>query len=175
MCAKYSIGEKIIYSQSGVCSVEDITENEFYGKRTEYYVLRPLYDAGSLVYVPTDNEKLTSRIRLAMTKDEANGIINYMSSAENIWIENDNKRKEAYSEILLENKPRQLTELIGTLRARREEQISKKKRLHIADEHILERAQRILCDEISFVLGVDRSAVDAFIAARISGAEAKEA
>lgn len=175
MGTKYSIGEKIIYSQSGVCSVEDITESEFYGKRTEYYVLRPLYDSGSLVYVPTDNEKLVSRIRSAMTEDEANGIINYMPNAENIWIDNDNKRKETYSEILLENKPKQLTELIRTLRARREEQISKKKRLHIADEHILERAQRILGDEISYVLGVERSSVDAFIAARIEQAEIKEA
>ena len=175
MCAKYSIGEKIIYSQSGVCSVEDITENEFYGKRTEYYVLRPLYDAGSLVYVPTDNEKLTSRIRLAMTEDEANGIINYMSSAENIWIENDNKRKEEYSAILLENKPRRLTEMISTLRSRREEQRLKKKRLHIADEHFLERAQRILGDEISFVLGLDRGEVDSYITSRLAQSGVKDA
>ncbi len=175
MSTKYAIGEKIIYSQSGICQVEDITENEFYGEKTEYYVLRPLYDAGSLVYVPTDNEKLVSRIRSAMTADEVNRIISYMPNAENIWIDNDNQRKEAFSEILLENKPRRLTELIRTLRARREEQTLKKKRLHIADEHILERAQRILGDEISYVLGVDRANVDNFIEERIRKLSVKEA
>lgn len=172
---KYSIGDKVIYSHSGVCSVEDITETDFYGGRTEYYVLRPLYDAGSLVYVPTDNETLVSRIRSAMTEEEVNGLINYMPVAENIWIDNDNKRKEAYSAILLENKPKQLTEMIHTLRLRREQQTLKKRRLHIADEHILERAQRILSDEISFVLGVDRAAVDDYIIARTEAVKAREA
>lgn len=172
---KYSIGQTIIYSHSGICSVEAITENEFYGERTEYYVLRPLYDTGSLIYVPTNNETLVSRIRGAMTKAEVDGILDYMPNAENIWIDNDSKRKEAYSEILLENDPKKLTEMIKTLRSRREEQISKKKRLHIADEHLLERAQRILCDEISYALGVDRDAVDSYIVAHIEKIEAKDA
>ncbi len=175
MTKRYEIGEKIIYSQSGVCAVEDITENEFYGERTEYYVLRPLYDKGSLIYVPTANETLVSRIRGAMTKDEVNGIINYMPNAEDIWIDNDNERREVYSVILLENEPKKLTELIKTLRGRRETQRMKKKRLHIADENFLERAQRILCDEISFVLGLDRSSVDAYIASRIGQDDVKEA
>lgn len=172
---KYSIGQTIIYSQSGICSVEAITENEFYGERTEYYVLRPLYDAGSLIYVPIENETLVSRIRSAMTKDEVDGILDYMPNAENIWIDNDNKRREAYSEILLANEPRRMTEMIKTLRSRREEQISKKKRLHISDEHLLERAQRILCDEISYVLGVDRNAIDSYIVGHIEKIEKKDA
>ena len=175
MGKKYSIGDKVIYSQSGICSVEDITENDFCGRRSEYYVLRPLYDAGSLIYVPTDNELLVSRIRDAMTEDEVNGIISYMPNAENIWIDNDNKRKEAFSAILLENKPKQLTEMISTLRSRREEQIMKKKRLHISDEHFLERAERILCDEISYVLGVERDAVDEYIVSHIRSEEKRDA
>lgn len=175
MSKRYSIGEKIIYSQSGVCQVEDITVGEFYGEKTEYYVLRPVYDSGSLVYVPTDNEQLTSRIRGAMTRDEVGSLIEYMPSAENIWIYNDNKRKEEYSAILLENKPRRLTEMISTLRSRREEQRLKKKRLHIADEHFLERAQRILGDEISFVLGLDRGEVDSYITSRLAQSGVKDA
>ena len=175
MSRKYSIGEKVIYSQSGVCSVEDITVNEFCGELTEYYVLRPLYDSGSVIYVPTGNETLVSRIRETMTADEVDGIISYMPVAENIWIDNDNKRKEAYSAILLENEPRRLTEMIRTLRSRRDEQRLKKKRLHIADENILERAQRILSDEISYVLGVDRGSVDSYIVSRVEETEAKDA
>ena len=175
MNKRYSIGDKVIYSQSGVCTVEDITQNEFYGERTEYYVLRPMYDAGSVIYVPMNNETLVSRIRGTMTEDEANGIISYMPIAENIWIDNDNKRKEAYSAILLENQPRRLTELISTLISRREEQRLKKKRLHLADENFLERAQRILCDEISYVLGVDRDSVNSYIVSHIEASEAKDA
>ena len=175
MNKRYSIGDKIIYSQSGVCAVEDITVGEFCGESTEYYVLRPLYDSGSLVYVPTGNEKLVSRIRGAMTRDEVDDAIEYMPRAENIWIENDNKRKEAYSAILLENQPTHIIEMIRTLRSRREEQRSKKKRLNIADEHFLERAQRILGDEISYVTGLDRRDVDTYIASRIENAAVKEA
>ncbi len=167
MSKRYTIGEKIIYSQSGVCAVEDITVNEFCGERTEYYVLRPLYDSGSLIYVPTANETLVSRIRDAMTEDEVNSIIDYMPNAEDIWIDNDNKRREAYSVILLENEPKRMTELIKTLRERREVQRMKKKRLHISDENFLERAQRIFCDEISFALGLERSAVDSYIVSRL--------
>ena len=172
---RYSIGEKVIYSQSGVCQIVDITESEFYGEKTEYYVLRPVYDSGSLVYVPTDNVLLVSRIRCAMTRDEVGDLIDYMSSAENIWIDNDNKRKEAYAAILLENKPERITEMISTLRCRREEQKLKKKRLHISDEHFLERAQRILGDEISFVLGLDREDVDSYITSRLTQDNVKDA
>ena len=49
----FQIGDYVICSNKGVCEVENITVLNISGadKEKEYYILKPLYSAGSTVYV----------------------------------------------------------------------------------------------------------------------------
>lgn len=67
-------GEKIIYSNSGVCTVEDIAVPPFAGKDEKdrlYYKLRPL-GSTETIYVPVDT---TVFMRPIMTRAEAEALI----------------------------------------------------------------------------------------------------
>ena len=66
MCAIQRYFEKsdhIVYDNAGVCFIEDITAKKFdyWDNERICYVLRPIGNPGSFVYVPVDNEKLTKK------------------------------------------------------------------------------------------------------------------
>ena len=66
----YNRGEKIFYGQTGVCTVEDISEKEFKkGEPQLYYTLRPLYRSNNIIYAPVENAKVY--MRRLISSDEA--------------------------------------------------------------------------------------------------------
>ena len=66
----YTVGERVVYGGSGVCSIDDIRDISFYHERPKkYYVLKPMFvKQASTVYVPFDNEKLTAKIKPVILK-----------------------------------------------------------------------------------------------------------
>ncbi|MBR2714935.1 MAG: CarD family transcriptional regulator, partial [Ruminococcus sp.] len=59
----FAVGDTVIYGSVGVCKISDITENKLTGVVRKYYVLKQIDSYESVIYVPVDNEKLTSRMR----------------------------------------------------------------------------------------------------------------
>ena len=53
----YNKNDIVLYGNQGVCKVFDIVEKEMANEVNEYYVLKPVNDVHSTVYVPTQNEK----------------------------------------------------------------------------------------------------------------------
>ena len=73
----YSIGEKIMYGGTGVCTVQEITsvKQSSLDRPRLYYVLKPLYQSGT-IQIPVDNTKVP--IRPVMTRDEAEQLVDGM-------------------------------------------------------------------------------------------------
>lgn len=59
----YQRGEVVLYSAHGVCRITDIVRKTMAGETAEYYVLQPIYEEGSTLFLPTGNEKLTAKMR----------------------------------------------------------------------------------------------------------------
>ena len=95
-----NINDTILYGSEGVCTVVDIVERDFGGKAMQYYVLKPVYNNSSTIYVPVHNEALTAKMRRILSKEEIYDIIQAMPGEESMWIEDENERKEKYKEIL---------------------------------------------------------------------------
>lgn len=59
----FEIGEYVVCGNKGVCVVEDVTKLNIsdVDKEREYYILKPLYMAGSTVYVPVDSSEKSMR------------------------------------------------------------------------------------------------------------------
>lgn len=162
------VGETLVYGSSGVCRVEDICVRDCGGAKREYYVLRPVYDERSTVYIPTDSEKLISHARALLTRQEVYDIIDAMPEEGFDWIVNDKERGEAFRSILEEGSRRDIVKLIHTLYLRKRELSEKGRKLRSSDESIMQRAERLLYGEFAWVLGINPSEVVGFIARRVN-------
>lgn len=159
----FSKGDTVIYGIHGICKITDIQIKKFMGEKAEYFVLSPVYDERATVFVPCGNENLTSKMKRIMSPSEIYDIIKAMPNEKQIWIENDQERKKAYSDILKNGDRKALVGLIKTLYVHKEKQMAKGKKLHIADENFLRDAEKILYEEFAHVLQIKREQVLPFI------------
>ena len=95
-------GETVVYGASGICVVEDIREESFgdlKGEVKEYYILRPLKESSSTLFVPVDNKKLTDKIKRVLTENELDLLLEKARDCENDWIDNERERSEKCGEM----------------------------------------------------------------------------
>lgn len=155
----YKLDDIIAYSSQGVCKVVEISTKEFAGQQMEYYILKPVFDSRSTVSVPVSNAKLTSRMRQIMTREEADALIDSIADAEYIWIDDDNKRREAYNALLTEGDPSRIAALFKTLILRRKELEALSRKLRTADDGFLRQSEKLLCCECSYAGCGEQSAI----------------
>lgn len=149
----------VLYGSNGVCKITEITKKEIQGNTIEYYVLKPLFSNTSTLFVPTQNKELVDKMRVMMTVDEVNDILSNLSKDENEWIEDKNDRIIACKKIIASGDCAKLVKLIRSIHIHEEKQNKKGKRLHISDERVLKEAEKMICDEFSIVLKIDREQV----------------
>ncbi len=163
----FSVGDIFVYGASGVCRVDDICVRDCGTGKREYYVLQPVYDARSTVYIPTDSEKLAAHARSLLSEKEVYDIIDTMPSAGVDWVQNDKERSERFRTMLENGTRADVVSLISTLHNRRTELAGRGKKLRSSDEAIMQRAERLLYGEFAWVLGIDPSEVVDFIRKRV--------
>lgn len=159
----FNIGDTVIYGAQGICKIEEKIQKDLKGKMTEYFVLKPIYEKSSTIFLPLENDVLMSRMRPILSKDEVLDIINTIPSKETIWIENENLRKTKYGEILVRSKPIELVQLIKTLFLHEKKQKQIGRKFHLTDEAFLKDAEKILYSEFAYVLNIKTNEVIPFI------------
>ena len=165
----FSVGDVVKYGVNGICKITDIVVKDFLGTDTEYYVLKPTSRDDSTFFVPTENEELTSKMQYILSKEEALNIIGELPEVGEPWIENDKMRAEAYGQILSSKDRRKLFGVVRTLYIKKAELEALGKKMHVADERIMNDAERMIGDEFSVVLGIKRSEVAGFIDGILQG------
>lgn len=158
----YSVNEYIVYGKVGVSKIIDIRKECFTGLEEQtYYVLEPVYSEKSIIYAPVN--KNLDKFRKVLTVEEVHEIIEAMPDEKTIWIDNDQSRREQYSEILKEGDHLDIVRLLKTLYARKKELVSKGKKLHVSDERFMKEAEKALFEEFAFVLDIEPEEVLPFI------------
>lgn len=165
------IGDTVVYGTQGVCRISAIEENDLGGQTVEYYVLKPVFDQNSTVYVPVNNQKLVSKMRGVMNENEIYEMIRSMPEEKTIWIEDEGERKQAYQEIIDLGDRKKLVQLIKTLYEHQLEQQKHKRRLHISDETALKQAESLIFQEFAAVLSIKPEEVVPFISAQINSCQ----
>jgi len=165
----FSAGEIIVYGLQGVCEISDITEMRIGEEMRSYYILRPVNDNKSTVYVPVDNEWLISQMREVLTRSEVDCIIDEVAGSKFKWIENDTERKTFCESVIKNGDRKELIRLVSMLYVHREELKNNKKRFQIADDKHLKEAEKQINDEFSYVLGISQEEVSAYIRNKING------
>ncbi|MBR3593350.1 MAG: CarD family transcriptional regulator [Clostridia bacterium] len=162
----FDIGDTVLYGATGVCKIDGTVEREIFGEKKEYFVLKPVSQDKSTVFVPTDNEALRAKMRKILSADEIDAIIKEVKTLPDIWEENDALRREMYSEIIHSGDRKKVMLLIRTLYTVQQQRYKEGKRLHLSDDRFLSEAERLLYDEFSIVLGIENSDVVPYIIAK---------
>lgn len=145
----FSIGSYVIYRAEGVCVISDIREESFgaIGEKNKYYILSPLSDDRSTVFVPVDNEKLCSMIRRLLSADEIMELSASLREERIEWIPDSRGRNLRYKEILSLGDRRDIIVLANSILAIMKEGKASDKRLTGTDENALRRSKKMLFEE----------------------------
>ena len=161
-----ALGQTVVYGTQGVCTVREISMLKLGKAKGEYYVLSPIDDPGSTVYVPTANEKLMSKLHPVLTGEEARAMIAEAVREPLEWIVSDNERKNVCDEIVKNGDRKQLLRMAGMLYRRREALKDQKKHFHNVDAQYLKTAERMLHGELAYVFGISADEAAEYIRRR---------
>ena len=148
----FSVNDKVNYSVTGVCNIEDIVLNEISNEKKQFYVLKSIFALNTTVMVPTDNELLVSRMRPIIAKKEAEYIIENQKNIEPIWIDDDRQRPEEFKNILIGTDRNKIFAMLKALYIHQNIQHKKGRKLRSNDERIMYQAEKMLFGELAFVL-----------------------
>lgn len=159
----FQINDTVSYGTQGVCTVSGIKKMNLSGKQEDYYILKPIYQTHSTIYVPVSNEALVAKMRRVISREEIQELIRIMPDEDTIWIENDAERKEKYQQIISSGNRQKLVQLIKTLYLEQSKRQNAGKRLRQSDEQLFKRAENLLYSEFALVLDIKPEQVVPFL------------
>ncbi len=157
----------VCYGANGVCRIEDICSMPDLSAHALFYVLKPIADHNSVYYIPTDNERLVSKLRLPLTREEIDAAIDSVKDAPVQWIDDRTERQKQCHAALRESDVRQILLIVGMLYLHKQNLSEENKRLSSTDETILRDAEKLTENEFSFVLGLPADEVGPYIRGRL--------
>ena len=161
----FDIGEYVSYGINGMCNIEDIRPMQLSQsvEKMMYYILRPESTPKSTIFVPVNNQKLVSKMRELMTKDEINAMLVRMKDRTLEWEKDVRFRTESFHEILSNGVNQDLILMIRCLHRKRQELVQLGKKLPARDSNTLKTAERLVEEEFAHVLHIKCEEVSDYI------------
>lgn len=151
----FKIGDTVVYGAQGICKIDSVETKLIGRQKQDYYVLKPIFNQNTSVFVPVDNEALTAKMLSALTKSQINGLAKKVTDIDVIKASDENQKRELYKSILSSSNRERLVSLIKTIRFERDTRREAGKKLNISDEQTLRKAESLLYNEIAFVFSVE--------------------
>lgn len=155
----FTVGDYVMKISNGVCRIDDITHLNMSGvdKNKLYYVMTPVEGKKSTLYVSVDTAD--QNIRSAMTKDEAENVIEAIPNIQEAWITNEKLREQQYKDAVKSGSPEALVGIIKTIYLRKKTREDQGKKNTAVDERYFKQAEELLYEEIAFALGKQKNEI----------------
>lgn len=157
------VGDRVVYGIHGVCRVADQEQRKIDRKMVTYLVLEPVGQEGSQFLVPTHNEKAMAKLRPMLTKEELEAMLQDPKIQQDCWIQDENRRKQTYRDLIGSGNREQLAQMVHTLYRHKRQLALTGKRCHLCDDNFLRDAERLLIHEAALVLDTDPDQAKAYI------------
>lgn len=160
-------GEYVVSGSKGVCVVEEVTTLDISGvdKKREYYILKPVYMAGSTVYVPVDTAE--GSMRRVMDRETVQQLINGMSDIAPIAATNDKLLEQEYRSCMKSNRCEEVLKVIKTIYLRKQKRLAAGRKVTAVDAKYFRIAEENLYGELAISLDMSRAEVERYIAAEL--------
>ena len=133
----------------------------------QYYVLQPISDSRSSVYVPCGNADLVERMRPLLSHEEIDVLLSDADDVKMAWVDDRGERSMLYRAITVGGDRRELIRLICCLMRKKQERLALGKRLSSMDESALHECVRLVEEEFSMVLDIPRHEMGLYIQERL--------
>ena len=155
----FSKGSYVIYRAEGVCVISDIRTEKFNAldKETQFYILNPVNDRKSMLYVPVDNEALTGMMRPLLSADEIMALAEELRSERIELVPDSRGRNSQLRDILARGDRRELIVLLNTLDDFMEKVVANGRKVGNTEIGAYTRATKLLVDEFSSTTDIDNS------------------
>lgn len=159
----FEVGEYVVCGNKGVCVVEKITTLDIAGvdKEREYYILKPIYQMGSTVYVPVDSPK--EAMRPVIKREEAQKLIDAIRDVPLLAITNEKLSEQIYRECLKSGNCEEWVRILKTIWRRKQERLQAGRKVTAVDAKYFHMAEESLYGELAVALGLNRDEVEAYI------------
>lgn len=170
MAETYQTGDYVSYTSSGVCRIEDIRQETPVGKEEAktFYILKPLADPSSTIFVPTTSPVLLAKMKRLPNKEDADSMILTAKERQMPWIDDRKLRTAAFQTITKNCDLKELLDLVICIYQKQRELSSLGKKLSASDENTLRRAEGLIENELSFILDLQKDQVGAYIREKLS-------
>lgn len=158
-----SVGQLVVYGVHGVCAIAGTEVKTVDRKKVEYYVVQPVSQSGACFYVPSGNPVAVAKLRPVLSKQELDQLLCDLGDWQNVWVEEENQRKQYYRELISGGDRKSLLCMILALQAHRVRQQESGRKFHLCDENFLRDAQRLLCMEIAIILQTDEAGAQKYL------------
>ncbi len=155
----FEIGSYVVYRSEGVCVISDIRTENFGGtnEATEYYILTPISDKKSTVFVPVHNSALTSLMNKLLSAREFSDLIQECKGKTLEVVGDGRARTNAFREVLSKGERKSLILLLNTLYERFEQLSSCGKKAGSAELAIYAKAQKLIYEELATTTNIQSS------------------
>ena len=159
----FEIGEYIVYGNTGVCKVEEVTKMPVPGTKDDklYYALEPVYHKGCRVFTPVDNQKV--KMRPVLTLQEADELIGRIKEIDILWVKDEKNREQMYKDAIRTCNCEELVKIIKTLYFRKKARLEAGKKVTSSDAKYLHLAEESLYGELSIVMGIPKDEMERYI------------
>ena len=158
------IGDIILYGANGVCRIDDMRTEKLGLEVRTYYILKPIRNGSSTIFVPADNPSLVKQMQPILSSGEIHELlVQVASEKEEEWVSDARARSEHYKGILSGGERALILSALRTLYIRRCELGARGKQLCSSDETFFSRAEDIFADEFSTVLSLSREEARAYL------------
>ena len=149
-------GSYVTYRSEGVCIIEDIRKERFGATdgAENYYILAPINDMKSTVFVPVENDQLVGYMRCLLEATELNGIAEELRDRRLDWIPESRARNMAFKQILSVGDRRDMIVLLNTLYDKLDEMKREGKRPGTTDLGAVAKAEKLLYEELSMTTDI---------------------
>ena len=160
---RFSKNEHVFHESGGVCKISDIQMAPLDGmpKDRTYYIMQPVHDPNSVIYVPTDSDVIF--VRSLLDRTEAEALLSEIDRIELIDEQNAKLLRTKYIDAMRTHLPREWIRVIKTVTARMRTLALRSQRISETERSYYETAKRHLCTELSLVLGLEPLAVEDLI------------
>ena len=148
----YQAGDWVVYGIHGVCRVIGTEKQLVNRKRTQYLVLEPLSQAESRFYLPMENPAALAKLKAVLSRDELTSLICSEEVRQDVWIQEENRRKQYYRELICSGDRIALLKMVSTLYRYKSEQLASGRKFHQSDDNFLRDAEKLLASEIALVM-----------------------
>ncbi|MEG1050226.1 MAG: CarD family transcriptional regulator [Oscillospiraceae bacterium] len=159
----FKIGETIVYSGSGVCTIENIGPIKLSGRSSgkSYYTLRPRYSQG-VIYIPEDTDKI---MRYVISPEIADKVIRQIPTMpDNIYTGDvENFCNEDYEKLFCENGCEDLIPFIKTIYVKPQAFTPMGKRIAKVDKNFVRQTEDVLYGELAEVLKLEKEDMREYI------------